>query len=595
MTESEIFEQFLKGNFRKSHEVVAGPIRFGGSNEVVLQSMTNTNTLDAGKTTEQSIRIIKAGGQLVRMSTPALRDVHALAETSRILKEHGYDNPICADVHFNPNVAELAAGLIEKVRINPGNYIDKAGSATSNIDDQKLEKLQSLVRICKKNKTALRIGTNHGSLSTRIVEKYGDTPEGMVQSVLEFLQPCSDLGFDQIVISLKSSNTRVMVHANRLLASRLEGSGFTNPLHLGVTEAGDAEEGRVKSAIGIASLLLDGIGDTIRVSLTEDPELEIPVARKIKELTSEIRTHFIPCKRIPQGWSPFEFRRRESAWKLPGSENHPLVISACNSENSDLKADYCLVQEKNKRFKLQSSFENKSYMVYPPSLLKNERNTGKDFGVLLNEDDLQGDLPDFSKVNIRFIIVRMMQPGRYYLLRNFLFKLIEEKINIQLIPWFEYTNDDPEDYLLKASIELGPLFIDGLPDGLCISNSVLNDDSKDIGLMYNILQASRSRMSKTEFISCPSCGRTLFDLQETTRLIKEKTGHLKGLKIGIMGCIVNGPGEMADADYGYVGSGPGRISLYKSKELIEKNIPQKLAPDRLLELIKLNNDWKEPM
>ena len=478
---------------RKSIEVRIGATKIGGSNPIAVQSMTNTATADVSSSVAQIERIADAGAPIVRLTAQGKAEGEAFAEIMPALRGEGYDTAIVADIHFVPQIASIAADYVDKVRINPGNYRTDNGE------------LEALIEKCRVRGVALRIGVNHGSLARHIVDKFGDTPQGMVASAMEFLVRCRAANFDQVVVSMKSSNTRVMVHAYRLLAEAMEAEGMHYPIHLGVTEAGNGIEGRIKSAVGIGALLVDGIGDTIRVSLTEAPENEIPVAKLLVE-------HF--SARTGEFYSPTEYRRRSDI-------QTPIVRSEVTEE----------------------------FMVIDATTAN-------------------------PTAEWRAAILSLENPKQPVVIRR------------------KYTDDDITTVAIKAAADMGALLLDGLADGVWIDAPQFNEQAlQDIEL--NILQASRVRISHTEYIACPSCGRTLYDIEGTLAQIKARTSHLKGLKIGVMGCIVNGPGEMADADYGYVGAAAGKITLYKGREVVCRNIPQSEALDRLIEIIKENGDWRE--
>ncbi len=522
---------------RKTHTVHIGYLPLGSDYPIRLQSMTNTDTMDIEATVAQSIRIIEAGGEYVRITAPGVREAEQLAVIKKELHRRGYRNPLIADIHFNPKAAETAARIVEKVRINPGNYVDKKSATPQTYTDSEYvtelerihERVLPLIRICKKYGTAIRIGSNHGSLSDRIVNRYGDSPQGMVESAMEFLRVFEAENFNQVVLSMKASNVRVVIESTRLLVERMAQEDMFYPLHLGVTEAGEGEDGRIKSAVGIGTLLMEGIGDTIRVSLTEAPEAEIPVAQKIRYLIS----------RPPR---------------------------PCGEEETD------------------SSQEEDDFHKPAPSLPHMGGKTGR--GPVWIKEELQP--LGFCFIDLKY------SPSPY---RPEYFDLIASRNKLPLAFKKTYTGTFAEDIYVQAACDFGPLFLAGVGDGLWIEtpNLAPGDNGKDpaTDIALTILQACRLRMSKPEYISCPSCGRTLFDLQTTAAKIRERTSHLKGLKIGIMGCIVNGPGEMADADYGYVGAGPGRITLYKQREVVKRNIPEEQAVEELINLIKANGDWKD--
>ena len=484
---------------REAHEVRIGQTKIGSQHPIAVQSMTNTPTADTQKSVEQIKRIADAGAPIVRLTAQGRREGENLESIVAKIREDGYDTAIVADIHFVPEVASIAARYVDKVRINPGNY------RTSNGE------LEALIAQCRERGVALRIGVNHGSLAKRVFDEWGDTPEGMVHSAMEFLRVCRREEFDQVVVSMKSSNTRVMVHAYRLLVEAMESEGMTYPIHLGVTEAGNGLEGRIKSAVGIGALLSDGIGDTIRVSLTEAPENEVPVAKLLVEHYASREGVFEVLH--PERYHPTEFVRRTDVMT-------PIT-------HDELTDEFCVVEA----------------------------------------------VSSNPTAELRAAILNMEQTQPVVVKRR-------------------YDEEDVEVVAVKAAADLGVLFLEGLADGIWVDAPALSADKiRDVELM--ILQAARVRFSHTEYIACPSCGRTLYDIEKTLADIKSRTSHLKNLKIGIMGCIVNGPGEMADADYGYVGAAAGRITLYKGREIVERNIPQEEAIDRLIELIKANGDWQD--
>ncbi|HRE40133.1 MAG TPA: (E)-4-hydroxy-3-methylbut-2-enyl-diphosphate synthase [Ignavibacteria bacterium] len=621
----------------KTREVYIGDIPLGGNNPIRIQSMTTTDTMDTVATVEQSIRIINAGADYVRITAPSIKEAKNLENIKNELRKQGYKTPLIADIHFTPNAAELAARIVEKVRVNPGNYADKKKfqiyNYTDNLYEAELERIREkftpLVLICKEYGTAMRIGTNHGSLSDRIMSRYGDTPLGMVESALEFLRICEDNNYYNIVLSMKASNPKVMVEAYRLLVNKMIDENMNYPLHLGVTEAGEGEDGRIKSAVGIGTLLEDGLGDTIRVSLTEDPEFEIPVCKDLVErYVNRSNSKIIPDIES-LNFNPFEFNKRESLGILnTGGHNVPRVILSLRNISdfkefkkigydyipeldkwniNDIAPDYLYLGNKNIDFKLPgtlgkifdleffNSLEDKenSYPLMLVDELKNYKFNSPAF-IELSLDELTEENLEIlkSKQNI-ILVVNTENENAYSELRALFLILKNENIKLPVIIKRSYTLNEDK-FMLYSSIDAGGLLLDGFGDGVWfdsinkqVSESVINSVS------FGILQATRTRISKTEYISCPSCGRTLFDLQETTAMIRNKTNHLKGVKIAIMGCIVNGPGEMADADYGYVGSGPGKITLYKGKEVVKRSINSELALDKLIELIKENGDWVE--
>lgn len=573
-------------NYRRrvSSEVSVGAVPLGGTHPIRIQSMTNTSTMDTDGSVEQCIRIIDAGADYVRLTAQGEREATNLAEIRKQLTARGYNQPLVADIHFNPKAAEVAAAVVEKVRINPGNFVDPARvfSELTYTDEEyaaELTRLKArflpLLDICKKHHTALRIGINHGSLSDRIMSRYGDTPGGMVESCMEFLRICKEVNFSDVAISIKASNTVIMVTTVRMLVETMRMEGMCYPLHLGVTEAGDGEDGRVKSAVGIGALLADGIGDTIRVSLSEEPEVEVPVARKLVTYFSERVGHDYISGYCPVFSTLTDgplFRREVRT--IPGCNlTFPLVVSRDPQHVSDLlKADV---------------------------VLPNQVSTS-----VIDAGGLHFYRSDYTALTYE-LIATMQKDERAVLLletthrngvgeqRAAIFQLMKADCTVPVVLSRTYQEDCQEDLQLKAAADLGLFFMDGLADGICLHNEGTIPAEALVSLSFGILQAARKRVTKTEYISCPGCGRTLFDLQQTIARVKAATSHLTGLKIGIMGCIVNGPGEMADADYGYVGAARGKISLYKGKVCIEKNIPEEEAVDKLIALIKANGEWKE--
>ena len=629
----------------KTREVKCGDVGIGGDNPIRIQSMTTTDTMDTKATVAQSIRMIEAGCELVRITAPSINEAKNLEQIKKELVAAGYHTPLVADIHFTPNAAEHAARIIEKVRVNPGNYADKKKfeeiEYTDSAYEAELERIRQrftpLVKICKEYGTAMRIGTNHGSLSDRILSRYGDTPLGMVESAFEFLRICEDLNYFNIVISMKASNTQVMVQAYRLLVQKMMESGRNYPLHLGVTEAGDGEDGRIKSAVGIGTLLEDGLGDTVRVSLTEDPEFEMPVARA---LVKKYQAHKISSSTNHSSWSlpynPYEYTRRvcDNIINI-GTQNVPRVIADLSHREqltpasfyplgynysittdkwnmSDMACDYVYVGNNKIDFEIPGTLG----IIYNSETWKQIKQPIRQYPLFCSEEFLVSEhthselnfvaitlevlTDDFlnqikTKRNV-VLVADSFSDNTMMEIRALFVKLMSAQINLPVIVKYNYKNLSEEDFQLYASAEAGALLLDGMGDGLWLKT--INSASPQVvnSTSFGILQATRTRISKTEYISCPSCGRTLFDLQETTQRIRERTSHLKGVKIGIMGCIVNGPGEMADADYGYVGVGVGKISLYKGKEVVKKNIPTEQAVDELINLIKDNGDWveKEP-
>ncbi|MDF2449236.1 MAG: 4-hydroxy-3-methylbut-2-en-yl diphosphate synthase [Bacteroidota bacterium] len=633
----------------KTREVKCGDIGIGGDNPIRLQSMTTTDTMDTKATVAQSIRMIEAGCELVRITAPSLNEAKNLELIKKELVAAGYNTPLVADIHFTPNAAEHAARVIEKVRVNPGNYADKKKfeeiEYTDSAYKQELERIRQrftpLVKICKEYGTAMRIGTNHGSLSDRILSRYGDTPLGMVESAFEFLRICEDLNYQNIVISMKASNAQVMVQAYRLLVQKMMETNRNYPLHLGVTEAGDGEDGRIKSAVGIGALLEDGLGDTVRVSLTEDPEFEIPVAKALVDRYSaeKIKLHQniepIPTEngKIRLPYDPYHYNKRESIAVLNiGGNNVPRVIADLSEKENitpssfyplgynysipldkwnitDLACDYVYAGDKTVSFEIPGTLG----IIYNSNTWKDISTPVRQFPLFCGTEFLESEKihPELNFVVVTkdvlttdflsgvkaldnvVLVADSFNPHAMPELRRQFITLAEHNCVLPVIIKRNYKNISEQDFQLGCSSEIGALLLDGFGDGTwikqqnCTSLPIINSTA------FGILQATRTRISKTEYISCPSCGRTLFDLQETTAKIRERTDHLKGIKIGIMGCIVNGPGEMADADYGYVGVGVGKISLYKGKEVVKKNVPSENAVDELIGLIKEHGDWVE--
>lgn len=604
---------------RESSVNNVGAVPMGGDNPIRIQSMTTTPTTDTEASVAQSKRIIEAGGEYVRLTTQGVREAENLKNINAVLRAEGIMTPLVADVHFNPNVADVAALYAEKVRVNPGNYIDPARTfkQIDYTDDEYAAELKRLeerfvpfLNICRENHTAVRIGVNHGSLSDRIMSRYGDTPEGIVESCMEFLRICKKQDFNDVVISIKASNTVVMVRSMRLLVSEMDKEDMHYPLHLGVTEAGEGEDGRIKSAVGIGALLADGIGDTIRVSLSEEPEAEIPVARHLVDYVTRRAGHMmIPAEASPKfDWLRPE-RRATDAVENIGDTNVPVVIVSNFSENAevsvnpDLTPDYIYVGENlpenrpaNQKYIVDFSVWDgtpNTYPVFPynaipflssypliPKFLVMQYGVDAEEYVtcLMNHPEVVVVCVSHHQNRLgeqRALVHEMMRAG----LRN----------PVVFCQAYRHSQEQKADFQLEAAADMGALMFDGLTDGIWLMND--GDLSvKDIAeTSFGILQAARLRTTKTEYISCPGCGRTLYDLRSTIARIKEATAHLKGLKIGIMGCIVNGPGEMADADYGYVGAGRGKISLYRRKECVAKNIPEEEAVERLLQLINEDN------
>lgn len=604
--------------------------------------MTTVDTMDTKGSVEQVIRMVDAGCEYVRITAPSIKEAQNLEAIKKELKVRGYSVPLIADIHFTPNAAELAAKIVEKVRINPGNYADKKRFEEIEYTDAAYEaelarirqKFTPLIKICKQYGTAMRIGTNHGSLSDRIMSRYGDTPLGMVESALEFLRICEDEQYYNIVLSMKSSNPQVMVQAYRLLVQKLDEEGFKPyPLHLGVTEAGDGEDGRIKSSVGIGTLLEDGLGDTIRVSLTEEPEAEVPVAKALADRYSK-RTGHQPIPEL-QNYpiNPFAYSRRvtNEVFNI-GGHQVPRVIADFSAKEkitaasffalgynysvpldkwniADNACDYVFLGDKKIDFEIPGTlgliYNHKTWLTlkhkdrsYPFLRLKEysdgaERSTKINF-IYACLKDLTPVLIDKLKNDSTAVLVIDTENEHGMPEQRRLFvSLLANSCTVPVVIGRSYANLSAENLQLYSATDIGGLLIDGLGDGVFISAENCGGDKIVNETAFNILQATRTRISKTEYISCPSCGRTLFDLQETTAMIRSRTFHLKGIKIGIMGCIVNGPGEMADADYGYVGSGPGRITLYRGKEVVKKNVPTAKAVDELIEIIREDGNWIE--
>ncbi len=619
----------------KTREVFIGDIPLGGKNPIRIQSMTTTDTMNTMATVEQSIRMYNAGCEYIRITAPSMNEANNLREIKNELKKRGYNIPLIADIHFTPNAAELAARIVEKVRINPGNYVDKKKFEVIEYTDHQykaeLERIRDrftpLVLICKEYGTAMRVGTNHGSLSDRIMSRYGDTPLGMVESAMEFLRICEDNSYFNIVLSMKASNPQVMVQAYRLLINKMESEGMNYPLHLGVTEAGDGEDGRVKSAVGIGALLEDGIGDTIRVSLTEEPEFEAPVAITLAKRYEGRETH-APIKAIATSpINPFNYNRRET-FDLQGigGSNVPVVIA--DYSNFD-KIGYFYMPSTDKYAMNDTAADfiyagNRELEVEPPrglkviydfSLWKNLSDKTKSYPIFsfkeFETDSTPKDfvkfvrisLHELNKINLKLIkddmkLILVLETDNLHGMaeqRRAFFELMNNEIKNPVVIRRTFENLDLEKFRLYSATDFGTLFIDGFGDGVWCSAIDCSVTPSEVNrIMFGILQAARVRISKTEYIACPSCGRTLFDLVETTDKIRKRTAHLKGVKIAIMGCIVNGPGEMADADYGYVGSGPNKITLYRGKEIVRRSITADNAVDELIELIREDGNWVEP-
>jgi len=653
-----------------TREVPIGDVPMGGNNPIRIQSMTTTDTMDTIGTVEQSIRMIEAGCEYVRITAPSIKEAQNLAEIKKQLRARGYTAPLVADIHFTPNAAEVAARIVEKVRVNPGNYADKKKFDQIDYTDAEYQgeleriyqKFAPLVKICKEYGTAMRIGTNHGSLSDRIMSRYGDTPQGMVESAMEFMRICETLNYYNLVISMKSSNPQVMVQAYRLLVETMVAEGMNYPLHLGVTEAGDGEDGRIKSAVGIGTLLEDGLGDTVRVSLTEEPEAEAPVAialvnryverakgerRKAKGKTDERNLSPFTFHPSPPSHNPYAYTRRHTyeANAFIGGHMVPRVVIDLSQKNlkdpsilndagylyspvldkynmAEQSVDFVYLADNIPSFNFPGNLKQlynyatwlklaDKTMCHPVFTLHEfvnakERSSSLNL-VKLKHADL--DSIEFAALPFDQSLLFVLETDELHGMadqRSFFFKLEEMGLEVPVIvkrdysfdhgPWTMYHGqkniDITQNLQLYAATDLGALLVDGFGDGIWI-NAPAVETRVITSTAFGILQATRSRISKTEYISCPSCGRTLFDLMETTQMIRSRTSHLKGLKIAIMGCIVNGPGEMADADYGYVGSGPGKVTLYRGKEAIKKNIASVKALDELIDIIREDGNWIE--
>jgi len=651
----------------KTREVKVGDLLIGNFHPIRVQTMTTTDTMDTIATIEQSIRCIEAGSELVRITAPSKKEAENLLNIRDGLRKRGYNVPLVADIHFTPNAAEIAARIVEKVRVNPGNYVDKKKfdfiEYTDKSYQEEIDRIRDrftpLVKICKEYGTAMRIGTNHGSLSDRIMSRYGDTPTGMVESAMEFLRIARDENYHQIILSMKASNPQVMVQAYRLLIhNMLNEFGEAYPLHLGVTEAGDGEDGRIKSAIGIGTLLEDGIGDTIRVSLTEDPEFEIPVCRDLVKRHSRdsgVKSQESGVPAIDKlSYSPYEYKRRES-FEVDniGGKKVPVVIAdlsriekiephhlesigyAYNESTdkwniSDAAADYVFTGNQVLNFELPGTLKvitfpkgwnsaadkTKYFPIFSDAEYLNDskKSTSLNFVMVDCFGETRSDFSTLDKLGRDKTVVICLSSTNANAMQSVRRMLIEMQNRNVKNPVVLITDSNwmtPDEHLIHFATETGALFLDGFGDGICLGYGpeAGMENAKSHGRTYlevrdiyqftnntafSILQATRTRISKTEYISCPSCGRTLFDLQETTAKIRSRTNHLKGVKIAIMGCIVNGPGEMADADFGYVGSGPGKITLYRGKEIVKRSVDSDIAVEELINLLKESNAWIEP-
>lgn len=647
----------------KTRVVHIGDIPLGGDYPIRIQSMTITDTMDTKATVEQTIRMVGSGCDYVRITAPSILEAKNLENIKKELRQRGYNVPLIADIHFTPNAAETAARIVEKVRVNPGNYIDRKKFNIIEYTDKQYEeevdrirqRFTPLVKICKEYGTAMRIGTNHGSLSDRIMSRYGDTPLGMVESALEFVRICEEQDYREIVLSMKASNPQVMVQAYRLLVMKMEEEGMNYPTHIGVTEAGGGEDGRIKSAVGIGTLLEDGIGDTVRVSLTEDPEFEAPVAIELVDRYKDRENHkeIIPVTEVPV--DPLVYKRRDTFEIMNiGGSNVPVVVSDFSAIRNitpdklssigyiydpgtdkwimmDAAADFIFTGDENISFGLPGNLkvlrnyetwrkDKRGYPVMNRSDYQSEDEKSNEINfVKLELDDInQSLLEELKKDKTAVVLLTTSNKHGMAEQRRTFFELMNNDVQNPVIIKRSYDKVDIDRLRLYASTDFGALLIDGLGDGIW-AEATGTPDNKDIEpdshnkyvrsfvntaekdektinrTLFGILQAARVRISKTEYIACPSCGRTLFDLQVTTDMIRKRTEHLKGVKIAVMGCIVNGPGEMADADYGYVGSGVGKITLYRKKEIVKRNVPAAKAVDELIELIKSDNNWIEPI
>jgi (E)-4-hydroxy-3-methylbut-2-enyl-diphosphate synthase len=626
---------FVKSRL-KTENVHIGNTNIGGDHPILVQSMTTADTMNTEASVAEAIRMIDAGCELVRLTAPSKNEAENLFHIKQALEKEGYFQPLVADIHFTPNAAEIAAKYVEKIRVNPGNYADKKKFDTIHYTDETYlselkrieEKFTPLVLICKEHNRAMRIGTNHGSLSDRILSRYGDTAEGMVASAMEFIQICEKNHFFNLVISMKASNTLIMVYAYRLLVSELKKTGKVYPLHLGVTEAGDGEDGRIKSAVGIGALLTDGIGDTIRVSLTEAPEMEIPVAQKLIAIANQTNVYAFDATKLELNHNPVAYTRREThAIQRIGGGQVPVVIADLSNKKDiipanlfafgyvysasldkwnilETAADFLYVGNQTLSFALPGTLQvlvdgslwleqHQNDQGFYPIVPINERASYPLEQVvfcLVKAEEFTEEM-QLGKADV--LVIQTDFDNKVQLFRSVFAKLGRTSQNTPVVFLFDSEAEDSEAFQLQISMDAGAMFVDGYGDGIWVTakhqpNTLVNST------MFGVLQATRQRISKTEYISCPSCGRTLFDLQETTAKIRNKTSHLKGLKIGIMGCIVNGPGEMADADYGYVGTGPGKINLYKEKTVVRKNVDAEDAVAALIDVIKENGDWIEP-
>ena len=624
-------EDIYNYNKRRTLEVKVGDVVIGGDYPIVIQSMANVKTSNTEEAVKQAIRIFESGAKIVRFTTPSMADARNMKNIEEGILASGFSIPLVADVHFSPDIADEVSTIVEKVRINPGNYVrsirtDKTKPYSKEEYKKEYELLRErfikFLQICKTNNTAIRIGVNHGSLSERIMDRYGDTPEGIVESCMEMLRICKDEKFENVVVSVKSSNTSMMVRTVRLLASIMNSEDLFFPIHLGVTEAGEGEDGRIKSAIGIGTLLSEGIGDTIRVSLSEEPEVEPVVARQIINYVCRKMNH----DQIFGPYNPYynkygNDKRKTIAAKNIGGNNVPIVISdisGCDPEHIEydkLDADILYVgmntpDNVDKIFLVDAlnvaSGKNiyRKYSTNQLDLIAKDNAKVKFLELSLNEINTDNNFKFVSQCEKAVRIIELLKSDSSIVViadsdninkaayqRALILSLEKEEIYNPVITHIKYT-DDGVDVFVEDSVDFGPNLIDKLSDGIWITTTDTKDVEELSRISFSILQATGSRITKTEYISCPGCGRTMFDLQTTISRVKNATSHLIGLKIGIMGCIVNGPGEMADADYGYVGAGKDRISLYKGRECIEKNIPEEDAVEKLIEIMKANGDWR---
>jgi (E)-4-hydroxy-3-methylbut-2-enyl-diphosphate synthase len=607
-------ESLTQFHREKTIEVNVGGVPLGGNNPIRLQSMTDTDTLNTDATVDQFLKIVKTGADYVRVAVKSTKDAENLKEIKKIIRSMGIQTPIIADVHFNPKVAELSAKYVSKVRINPGNFYDKRAQFEKYIytDEEYREELKKLeeavipfLNVCKEYGTAIRIGANQGSLSDRIMSRYGDTPAGIVESVMEFLRICKKVDFHKVIISIKSWNTRTLVYTVRLMNYKMRLEDMEYPFHIGVTEAGEGEDGRIRSAVGIGTLLIDGIGDTIRVSLTEPPEKEIPFAKRLVEIIEARKNHAPIEAPVFAQTNPFEYERRYGRpVRKIGNRRTPVVIASLNDNtvieianlNGKLIPDYYyngryIINHSQQRFPILS-LEDYLYNDVYQNTQRFIRTNRKEFVAFRKRNP---EIVQKLKVERKAVILLESDNANRYADMRAFFMILESIVcRLSVILCGHYNETRLLDLQLKAATDFGGLFIDGYGDGILITNDnkqIFYSDLKNTS--FAILQATRMRITKSEFISCPGCGRTQFDLHSTTKKVKEHFSHLKHLKIGIMGCVVNGPGEMGDADYGFVGSGNGKINLYKGQKVIKRHIPYSEAVEELEKIIRENGDWVE--